>query len=70
MGLKRYFKRLHGCAEDSAGTTSVEYVLLAALIGLAIIGGVSLLETDLREHFGLLGDEVASVMPSVETSTD
>jgi pilus assembly protein Flp/PilA len=66
MSLKKFGKRVRSWLADSTGTTSVEYVLLAALVGLAIVGGVSLLQTDLEETFDIVADEVVAVMPDID----
>ena len=44
------------------GVTAIEYALLAALIALAMIGGASLLGTDLGATFQYVSDQVHGVM--------
>ena len=44
------------------GVTAIEYALLAALIALAIIGGVRLLGADLGETYQYIADQVGAVM--------
>lgn len=51
--LKRFLKN-----ED--GATAIEYGLIAALIGVAIIAAVSAVGTDLSELFGRVSTELDS----------
>ncbi|MEZ6852825.1 Flp family type IVb pilin [Halodesulfovibrio aestuarii] len=43
---------------DERGASAVEYGLLIALIAVAIIGGATLLGTNLNEKFNEVADEV------------
>jgi pilus assembly protein Flp/PilA len=39
---------------DESGTTAIEYGLIAALIGVVIIGGVRLIGTSMRTMFSTI----------------
>ncbi len=58
--LKPFARRLAGLfsIENEKGVTAVEYGLLAALIALAIIGGVTLLGTNLSAVFNGVATKV------------
>jgi pilus assembly protein Flp/PilA len=45
---------------DESGATAIEYGLIAALIALAIIGGVSALGSNLNKSFEDLGSAVST----------
>ncbi len=44
--------------KDQSGATAVEYVLLAAMIALAIIVGMQGLATKLNTEFGVIGNDL------------
>lgn len=52
--LKRFF-------HNQAGATSIEYALIATLIGVAIIVSVGALGTSVQDTFTDVGNEVAAV---------
>ena len=45
--------------KDESGATAVEYGLIAALIAVAIIGGVTLLGNNLNTRFTTVAGQVA-----------
>ena len=45
--------------KDESGATAIEYGLIAALISVAIIGGVTTLGTSLDNTFSTLGADVS-----------
>lgn len=45
------FKRMKAFLNDKSGVTAIEYGLIAALVGVAIIGGVTLLGDSLDALF-------------------
>lgn len=49
--------------ESERGVTAIEYGLLAALVALAIIGGATLLGTNLGALFTYVGGKVAPPTP-------
>lgn len=49
---------------DKSGATAIEYGLIAALIAVAIIGGASLLGTNLNNKFTTIADTVANPTPA------
>lgn len=44
--------------QDDRGATVVEYALLVALIGLVVIGAITLFGQQLSDFFGGLGDQL------------
>jgi pilus assembly protein Flp/PilA len=44
---------------DEEGVTAIEYGLIASLIAVAIIVGVTLIGTNLNDLFEFIGDKVA-----------
>jgi len=50
------FKRF---LKDESGATAIEYALIAALIAIAIIGGLNALSTQLNATFGTVQSELA-----------
>ncbi len=46
--------------KDESGATAIEYGLIAALIAVAIIGGVSALGTNASDTFTKVSDEIAA----------
>ncbi len=49
-----FLNNLSVLAKDERGVTALEYGLMAALIGLAIVGSVTALATKLSTVFGTL----------------
>ena len=45
---------------DESGATAIEYGLIAALIGVALILGAGRLGETINEKFGIVADEVAA----------
>ena len=52
---------------DESGATAIEYGLLAALIGVGIVGGASLLGNNLNESFGTIGTKVKTETTTFNT---
>ncbi len=48
-------------AKNESGATAIEYGLIAALVGVAIIAGASALGTSLDDTFTQLGDALPDV---------
>ncbi len=46
---------------DQAGVTSLEYVLLATLVGIALIVGAGALGTQLNSSFGVIAGKVPPI---------
>jgi pilus assembly protein Flp/PilA len=44
--------------KDESGATAIEYGLIAALVGVVIISGLTLLGTELNALFGTVADEL------------
>ncbi len=51
-------------AQDESGATAIEYGLIAALIGCAIIGGATLLGGNLSAKFKAIAGTVGTTAPS------
>jgi pilus assembly protein Flp/PilA len=49
--------------KDDSGATAIEYGLLAALIGLAIVAGATFLGSTLNAFFNSIGETLAAVEP-------
>jgi len=62
------FKFIRKFRRDEEGVTAIEYGLIAALVGVAIIGGVTLLGDSLNEMFtnvsGTLDEAVTPTAPT------
>ena len=50
--------------KDESGVTAIEYGLIAALVGVAIIVGAGLLGTQLNATFAAIADKLASGVAS------
>lgn len=61
VSMLAYVAGIKDKMESEKGATAVEYGLMVALIAVAIIGGVTLLGTNLQEMF----DDVAGRIPAV-----
>lgn len=62
--MKSAFTQLLVAHSRQEGVTAIEYALLAALIAVAIIAGVSLLGTDLNAFFSALAVKINSYKPT------
>ena len=51
---------LRAFAKDRAGVTAVEYALIAGMIALAIIAGVTLVGSDLSSFFSRLAGNISA----------
>ena len=48
---------------DEAGATAIEYALIAGLIGVALIGALGLIGTNVGSLFNTVATEVADAAP-------
>jgi len=55
------FKRF---LKDESGATAIEYGLIAGLIAVVIIAGVSLLGENLNSMFDAIGNQIPTTVPS------
>lgn len=55
--IRRFFK-------DEEGATAIEYALIASLVALAIIGGVTALGTNLGAWFTNVANYISSLSPT------
>jgi pilus assembly protein Flp/PilA len=46
-------------AADRKGATAIEYGLIAALIALGVVGGLTSVKTNLAAKFTTIGEEIA-----------
>jgi pilus assembly protein Flp/PilA len=51
-------------ARDESGATAIEYGLIAALLSIAIIGGVSATGVSIQGFFTYVSTQVSSVVPT------
>lgn len=58
--MTNLFKRF---ANDESGATAIEYGLIAALVGVAIIAGATLLGTRLNTLFDGIGSKLPTTVP-------
>ena len=61
--MKISMKRLVALLKDRSGVTSIEYGLIAALVGVAMITGATLLGDNLDTLFNDIGLEIAAQNP-------
>ena len=57
--VRTFFRRLRS---DKRGATAIEYGLIAGLIAMGLIGGLSLLGGGTNGMWGRIGNEVGRVM--------
>ena len=62
--LKNFFRFL----KDKSGVTAIEYGLIAALVGVAIIGGVTLLGGGLNSMFTDINTTLTANSPTAVSS--
>ncbi len=62
-------KKLIRFIRDKSGATAIEYGLIAALIGVAIIGGATLLGQNINTLFEGVGTELSNSTPGGTTGT-
>lgn len=58
--MKKLMQKL---LKNESGATAIEYGLIAALIAVVIISGVSALGTNMDDQFQTVADEIASTAP-------
>ena len=54
------FKVLRKLGKDSKGATAIEYGLIAALVGVACIGALTTVGTNLKSVFQTVGSKLAT----------
>jgi pilus assembly protein Flp/PilA len=59
--MKNLFARF---AKDESGVTAIEYGLIAALVGVAIIAGATLLGQQLNTTFTSISDTMSGATPA------
>jgi pilus assembly protein Flp/PilA len=55
--MKTFFNRF---VKDESGATAIEYALIAALIGVALIGTLSALRGNMQTSFNAIGAQLTS----------
>jgi|APSaa5957512535_1039671.scaffolds.fasta_scaffold998272_1 pilus assembly protein Flp/PilA len=63
-------KRLFNLLKDKSGVTAIEYGLIAALVGVAIIGGVTLLGGSLNTMFTDVSTTLDGSLPAADAPAD
>ena len=63
--MKNFWRLL----KDKSGVTAIEYGLIAALVGVAIIGGVTLLGGGLNTMFTDVNTTLIAASPVITTTT-
>ena len=59
--MTKFLKRCTALRSDRRGVTALEYGLIAALIAVAIIGGVTSLGSSLKAEFSGIATTIAAV---------
>ncbi len=59
--MRTFISALKQFADDESGVTAIEYGLIAALVGVAIIVGATALGTKLNTLFNDLGAKLAGI---------
>jgi len=54
------FKLIKKLGKDSKGATAIEYGLIAALVGVACIGALTTVGSNLKNVFNTVGSKLAS----------
>ena len=58
--MNRIIMSLKGFQDDQSGVTAIEYGSIGALVGIAIIGGLTLLGGELNEDYETVAGEVTT----------
>jgi pilus assembly protein Flp/PilA len=58
--MSNFISAVKAFATDEDGITAIEYGLMAALIGLAIVGGAGALGTSLSDAFKAIGTKITN----------
>ena len=61
------FKFLKKLGKDSKGATAIEYGLIAALVGVACIGALTTVGTNLKSVFSTVGSKLATATSSTSS---
>jgi pilus assembly protein Flp/PilA len=60
MTKNKLFQKLRGLSKDQNGATAIEYGLIAALIAVVIIAGVTLIGTDVGNSFNNVANNLSN----------
>jgi pilus assembly protein Flp/PilA len=58
--MSNFISAVKAFATDEDGITAIEYGLMAALIGVAIVGGATALGTNLSDAFKAVGNKITN----------
>jgi pilus assembly protein Flp/PilA len=61
--MESTMKKIVKFLKDKSGATAIEYGLIAALIGVVIISGVTLLGTNVKKQFTTIATEIGKPTP-------
>ena len=62
--MSNFISAVKAFMDDEHGVTAIEYGLLAALVGLAIVGGASALGADISGAFETIGTRLTEAIPA------
>lgn len=62
--MGKFISAVNDFLKDESGVTAIEYGLIAALVGVAIIGGATALGGKLSKLFDDIGTKLASIVVS------
>ena len=62
--MMKFKSAVHAFLADEDGVTAIEYSLIAALIGVAIVTTVTTLGGNIKNVFGAISDALTTAMPA------
>nr|WP_314542763.1 Flp family type IVb pilin [uncultured Massilia sp.] len=68
--MSKFMSAVKAFAADENGVTAIEYGLMAALVGLAIVAGAGALGDDLSEAFTEIGTRLTNAISSAPGGTN
>ena len=60
--MSNFISAVKAFANDENGVTAIEYGLIAALIGVAVVGGATALGGNLEKTFTKISDSIAAAI--------
>jgi pilus assembly protein Flp/PilA len=65
--MSKFMSAVKAFVADENGVTAIEYGLMAALVGLAIVAGAKALGDDLSGAFTTIGTRLKAAIPAAST---